>query len=204
VANIRGLRAAAPTVRLGLSCVVTRRNYRDLARLVGFAETLGARSLRFAPIHTNLLHHQMEIESFGDLPLRAEDVSALNAEMRRVVARFERSGLHRGSRPFLRGMGRIALGRRSTGCVAGFATACVDPYGQVAPCPDIDGIENVRDKPLTAIWRSPAFQRLRHRVANCRLACWDTSYAELSLRFRMVSTLADPRQFLGELRFYMK
>lgn len=204
VSNVRAFRAAAPGVRLGLSCLITRHNYRGLARMVDFARSLGAQSLRFAPIHTNLLHHRMDPASFGDLPLRPEDLKAVRQEIRRAAIAFERTGLHRGSRPFLRGIGRIAQGRRNTGCVAGFATACVDPYGFVAPCPDIEGVENVREKPLTDIWRSRSFQRLRRRVINCRRPCWDTSYAELSLRFRMHSTLADPHQLLGELNFYLR
>jgi len=204
VTNIRRLRTAAPALRVGISCVVTRRNYKGLARLVRFAKPLGVHTLRFAPIHTNLLHHHMDIASFGDLPLRVEDLPAVEAEMRRALVQFARTGLHRNSRPFLRGIGRIARSRRARGCLAGFAAACVGPYGRAAPCPDIEALESVREKPLVEIWRSPAFQRLRRRVHNCQRPCWDTSYAELTLRFRLRSVLADPRQFLGELRFYLR
>ena len=203
LANVRTFRSVAPGVRLGISCVVTRENYRGLADIVDLSASLGARSVRFAPIHTNLLHHRMEPSSFGDLPLRPEDLREVRREVRRALAAFRRTGLHRGSRPFLQGIGRIALGKRNTGCVAGFATACVDPYGWVSPCPDIEGTENVREKPLTEVWRSPRFQRLRWKVRNCRRPCWDTSYAELSLRFSMRSTLTDPVQFIGELNFYL-
>ena len=203
VANIRALQTAAPTVRVGISCVVTRRNYRGLARMVHLAKSLGVWNLRIAPLHTNLLHRHMDLSSFDGLLVGVEDLPGIEAEIRKILVQCARMGLHRNSRPFLRGIGRIARGRRAEGCVAGFATACVDPYGWVAPCPDMEGTENVRDKPLTEIWRSGAFQRLRRRVLNCPHPCWDTSYAELSLRFRMRSTLADPRQFIGELRFYL-
>ena len=72
-----------------------------------------------------------------------------------------------------------------------------------APCPDIEGDENVRERSLDRIWRSRRFQRLRKRVLNCNRPCWDTTYAELSLRFHMRSTISDPKQFLGELTFYL-
>ena len=203
VANLRTFREEAPGVRLGINSIITRHNYRGAARMVRFAESLGARALRFGPIHTNLLHHDKDIESFGDIVLRPDDLPGLRREIARVLRAFEGADLHRNSRPFLRGMDRVTRRQRAHGCVAGFATACVDPYGGVAPCPDIEGDENVRDRPLTEIWRSKRFQRLRRRVLRCDRPCWDTTYAELNLRFRMRSTLADPRQFLGELTFYL-
>jgi pyrroloquinoline quinone biosynthesis protein E len=203
VAGIRRLTQVAPNVRVGVNCVITRVNYKDLAPMVAFAESLGAKALRFGPLHTNLLHREKDPESYGNLVLTPADVPVLEAEVRRLLAAFDAGRVHRNSRPFLRGAGRVARGLPHHGCVAGFATACVDPYGFVAPCPDIEGRESVRTAPLGTIWRSADFQRLRRRVLHCRRPCWDTTYAELSLRFRLRSTLADPRQFLGELNFYL-
>lgn len=203
VANVRRLRDAAPGIRVGLNCLITRRNIQGLSQMVPFAVSLGATALRVGPIHTNLLHRGKDLETFGDLVLRPADLPAVEREVKRLIREAQREGLHRNSRPFLQGVGRVVRGQPARGCVAGFATACVDPEGRVAPCPDIEGTENVREKPLAAIWRSPHFQALRRQVRTCRRPCWDTTYAELNLRFGMRSTLADPRQLLGELNFYL-
>ena len=203
VRAIRLLRETAPNVRIGINYLITRRNYKDMPRMVAFAESLGVHQIKFAPIHTNLLHRHKAMEQYGDLLFTPEDLDNLKQEMEGLRRACATSRLATTSDAFIAGIHRLYSDPEPFQCYAGYALCAVSPSGQVAPCCDMDRSFSVLERPLHEIWRDPAFHELRRRVHHCEATCWDTTNTELSLRLRPISMASDLFRNWRDLRFYL-
>lgn len=199
----RTLRRVAPGIRMGFNYVLNKHNYRHTREAVRLARELGASGIRFAPIHTNLDHRGQPLAPLREMRLDASAMRRLKRELAELGRMAASETMHRNSRLFLDLTPTAMCRRVPFNCFAGYASCAVDPYGYVAPCPDIDSELNVRDRPLDAIWFSPEFSRLRRGVRRCRTACWDSTYGEMALRFTVRSFLRDPLLVLKEAAFYL-
>lgn len=200
--GIRLLCEAKPSIRVGINHVVTAENFRCMADMVPFAESLGVHQLKFAPIHTNLLHKRKELDRFGTLLFRKEDLPEFEREVDRLMRAVTRSRLLTTSPMFLSRMSELYTDPRRFRCFAGYAVCAIDPLGYVSPCSDMDGVRSVRQAPLEEIWRSRAFAESRANVHRCNAPCWDTVNAELSIRLRPKSLLADFARTWKDIGFY--
>jgi MoaA/NifB/PqqE/SkfB family radical SAM enzyme len=197
VNGVRLLRELAPGVRVSINSVITRLNVDCLAEMVPFAESLGVGQIKFAPIHTNLLHREKAPEAFEGLMFGPEDVEGLRTAVDKLAQACARSRLLTTSQAFLRGVPDYYVRPRKFKCYAGYLACAVNPTGTVTPCCDLDSSLSVRDRPLDEIWRSAEFQALRAKVCRCESACWDTTNTEFSLRLRPTGLF---RQFLQTWR----
>ncbi len=202
VEAIRRLRALAPNIRVGINYLITARNYKHMCDMVDFAESLGVHQIKFAPIHTNLLHRLKAHEHYGDVLFHEEDLDDLACEVRRLIARCRKSRLVTTSEDFLAGISRFYKQPVAFRCYAGYAICAISPTGNVAPCCDKDSRFNVKEHSLEAIWRDPAFHALRKQSHTCAVPCWDTTYTELSLVLRPASIMRHLLHHLRNMRFY--
>jgi MoaA/NifB/PqqE/SkfB family radical SAM enzyme len=203
IRGIRLLRERAPEIRVGINYLITAQNFRNMAEMIPFAESLGVHQIKFAPIHTNLQHKGKRLEEFAPLIFTEKDLDELEAEIEKLAEAAGKSRLQTTSRTFLDGI--VSLYRHPrTGfrCYAGYAACAINPRGIVTPCCDMEGAISVRDKPLDEIWRSSEFQQLRRSVHTCDKPCWDTTNAELSLRFGLRGMLGEIGQTWRDLKFY--
>ena len=196
------LRDNAPQIRIGINYLITRYNYRNMAEMVAFAESLGVHQLKFAPIHTNLLHRHKDKGKYDDLLFRAEDLESLAHEVARARKVCEASDLTTTSADFFSGIVQLYRTPRKFRCYAGYALCAISAAGDMSPCCDMDSGFNVTQQPLDAIWRDPEFHKLRKTVHSCHAACWDTTNTELSLRLRPLALLRDFSRNLHDLRYY--
>jgi radical SAM protein with 4Fe4S-binding SPASM domain len=74
-------------------------------------------------------------------------------------------------------------------CYAGYASICVDGYGDMYPCfPQMEigaaqaGVANVREIALRNYWKSPRLQESREAIRGCRKCYWNNQ-TELSLMY---------------------
>ncbi len=200
---IRLLRETAPDVQIGINYLITRMNYHSMTDMVAFAEQLGVHQLKFAPIHTNLLHRYKSKEEFQDLFFTDEDLEGLRREIECVKKRCRISGLSTTSPEFFDGiLPFYTIPHRSFRCYAGYAVCAVGPSGQVAPCCDMDTPFSVKETPIDVIWRDPAFHEFRRKVTRCDAQCWDTTNTELSLRLRPLSLCSHVAATWRDLQFY--
>jgi len=206
VNGIKTLRSIAPRIKIGINYVVTRKNFRDLDRMVRFAETLGVNQIKFDPVHTNLMHRHKSLESFADLLFEEGDLAQLRIEIEKLIRAAAESRLLTNSSTFLKGIVRL-FEKDSPAihlpCYAGYISCAINPYGWVAPCDNFDGIENIRQRPLHEIWRSESFQSSRQQVISCNAYCWDTTHAELNIRCARILSMQDLRQIVKEMYFYL-
>lgn len=203
VRGIRLLREKAPGVKVGINFLITAQNFRDMWRMIPFAESLGVHQIKFAPIHTNLQHKGKRQEEFADLIFTEENLDELEGEIGKLAEAAAKSRLQTTSRIFLNGI--VSLYRHPrTGfrCYAGYAACAINPQGRVSPCCDVEGAISVREKPLDEIWRSAEFQQLRQCVHTCDRPCWDTTNAELSLRLGIRGMLGEIGQTWRDVKFY--
>ena len=203
IAGVERLRARAPRIRVGFNYVLNAHNFRHAGRAVEMARDLGAFSIRFAPIHTNLQHRAKPLDSFEDLRIEESQSEELRRELRGLADFLAKCPMHRNSRMFLEWIPASCRGRVPIECYAGYASCVIDPLGNVSPCPDIPSPLNVREMALPQIWRSRRFHQLRGEVSRCDTPCWDSTYGELALRFTLRSFLRDPVQVFRELAFYL-
>ena len=199
---IRMLREFAPEVNVGINYLITTANFRNMSAMIKFAEDLDVNQIKFAPIHTNLLHKRKRIEQYGDLIFKGEDLDVLDDEVHALMKAAERSKIQTASAVFFSGVSRLYREPRRFRCYAGYAVCAINPSGVVTPCCDMEGSLSVKDKPLEEIWRSPEFQQLRSQVTRCSSSCWDTTNAELSLRLRIASLFGEFAQTWRDIEFY--
>ena len=204
VRGIRLLREHAPRVRVGINTLITAINFRGMADMIPFAESLGVHQIKFAPIHSNLLHRRKSLEEYAYLIFDDQDLRELDVEIRKLVAAARKTPLQTTSPMFMRGIPDLYRRPRRFRCYAGYAACSVDPRGGLSPCCDMEERISVRTRPLHEIWRDPEFHRLRQRVHNCRRSCWDTTNTELSLRLSLGCLLADIPETLQDLKFYFQ
>ena len=202
VNGIRLLRSTAPEIRVGINCTITAKNFRDLAAMVPFAESLDVHQLKFAPIHTNLLHRKKDYNRFDDLFFTEDQIAQLNVEIARLSRAVRHTTLITTSPWFLSKITSLAQEAPRFRCYAGFAACTVNPDGTVTPCSDMDGSLSVRKMPLDEIWRSREYHAMRQRVTCCTCHCWDSLYAEISLRFRLRSLVKNAWRTWREFAFY--
>jgi MoaA/NifB/PqqE/SkfB family radical SAM enzyme len=199
---IKLLRDNAPKIRIGINYLITRRNYRNMTEMVAFAESLGVHQLKFAPIHTNLLHRHKAKDEYDDLLFREEDLADLEKEVNRARKACAASSLTTTSDAFFSGIVQLYRKPKRFRCYAGYAVCAISASGDVSPCCDKDSGFNVREHTLDAIWRDPEFHKLRKQVYRCTADCWDTTNTELSLRLRPMALVGDFSRNWHDLRYY--
>ncbi len=201
--GIRRLRKAMPELPVNINCTVTRRNFRTLKELVRLAAELGCAKISFAPVHTNLQHKDKPKELFEGMIFAPDDLGELTRELKEVAELAMSTGIRTSSRPFLRGIPRLyAEPLHWQTCYAGYASCSISPWGDVAPCVDMASSLNIRDLPLEEIWRSASFQELREKVDRCATPCWDTTNAEIAIRFSPVGLFGALGSIWRDLRTY--
>lgn len=203
IEGIRLLRENLPEVAINLNCTLTRDNFRKLPGILSLAGRLGCRKINIAPVHTNLQHRDRPKENFSDLMFKLNELSQLTQELigNRILAK--ELGLRLSSSTFLDNIPRFYTEpQRWHQCYAGYASCAVSPWGDVAPCADLDSTLNIRDRPLDEIWRSAEFQALRSRVDKCSGPCWDTTNAEIAIRFSWPGLFGELRTMYQDLRAY--
>jgi len=199
---VRLFREYAPEVHVGVNCTVTALNFRGLERLIDLAESLGAHQIKFAPVHTNLLHGEKPPAEFAPLLFSEREIGELEGEMARVRARLRKSRLLTNHPLYLKKFAASLQGPQQFRCYAGYASCTVDPFGRVSPCPDIQGGLSVREQSLEALWHGEIFQELREKVCACGHKCWDPLYTELSLMLEPGNLWVTLWQQMRNARFY--
>lgn len=204
VNGIKLLREFIPNIHLGINCVISKRNFRDIYRMIPFAEKLGVGQIKFDLIHTNLMHRRKDVLSFSGLLFNAEDYPEFRSEVNKLIFEIRKTKLLSNSGTFMRGLLEGCGGSYpSLRCHAGYLSCAIDAFGRVSPCDNFDGKESIRDKPFEEIWSSDSFHDLRQKVQGCVSRCWDTTHAEINIRCSLRGFMKEFRQILKEKSFYL-
>lgn len=203
IEGIRLLRENLPAVAVNLNCTLTRGNFRNLPSILEMAGRLGCRKVNLAPFHTNLQHRNRPKENFSDLLFDRNELNLLAQELIKSRVLAKELGLRLSSSTFLDNIPRFYTEpERWHQCYAGYGSCAVSPWGDVSPCADLDSTLNIRDRPLDEIWRSAEFQELRNRVDKCPGPCWDTTNAEIAIRFSWPGLFGELQTMYQDLRTY--
>jgi MoaA/NifB/PqqE/SkfB family radical SAM enzyme len=205
VEGIKLLRAYAPELRIGINYVVTRINFRNLDRMLAFAQLLKVNQIKFDRVHTNLMHRGMPISDSAELIFIKEDLASLKQEVGKLMNAASKIKLLTNSHTFLEGISVLSEAKAlRLDCYAGYISCAVDAFGRVSPCDNFDGEESLRQKPLEQIWQSSSFRRLCQKVHNCDSPCWDTTHTELNIRCSGRYFVKELGQIIKEMRFYLR
>lgn len=205
VKGIRLLRHTAPEIKIGINCVISKQNFRNIYRMVPFAERLRVDQIKFDPIHTNLMHRNKNLTSFRQILFNKDDLTELKSEIGKLINMASKSKLLTNSLTFMKGISsRVDGQRQRLLCYAGYISCAIDAFGRLSPCDEFDGEESIRFKRFEDIWNSASFQRLRQRVDNCNSGCWDTTHAEINIRCSNWLAMQEFRKIFKELYFYLR
>lgn len=196
------LRKTAPKIQVGINYLITRLNYHCMNEMVDLAETLDVQQIKFAPIHTNLLHRFKAKSEFEELYFTPDELDDLQKAITGLKKRIKKCSLSTTSAAFYDGIVPFYRAPRPFTCYAGYAVCAIGPYGNVTPCCDMDSPFSVKDRPLEEIWQDPAFHVLRLRAVHCSTPCWDTTNTELSLRLHPLTLIKNIAANWRDLRFY--
>lgn len=204
VEGIKLLRASAPALRIGINYVVTRINFRNLDRMIYFAQLLKVDQIKFDRVHTNLTHRGIAIANSAELIFTNDDLVSFKHEVGKLINAACKTKLLTNSRTFFEGMPVLSQAQApGLDCYAGYISCAVDAFGRVSPCDNFDGEESLRDKPLEKIWQSSSFQKLRQKVHNCGHLCWDTTHTELNIRCSGRYFAKELCQIIKEIQYYL-
>lgn len=205
VEHIRLLRSIAPSVRVGINCVITRRNILGLSRLAGLAVSLGVHQIRFDLIHRNLKHRNRDVRAFDPIAFKESDAPLLRTQIGALKDVLSRTSLLTNSGVYLN---KVTLSAGGAGqrlrCYSGYASCAVDPMGWVSACDQMSGARNITDIPMEEIWRSREFSEQRRAVRQCAQRCWDSFHAEMNIRFSTRYCFHTAARAVRETRYYLK
>ena len=183
VRGIKLLRSTIPGLKIGINQVVTKINFRNMDRMIPFAESLKVDQIKFDRVHVNLMHRHRPLTDSDSLVFNKDDLPDLQREIAKLINAVSKTRLLTSSLTFMEGMADLCSAKMPRlDCYAGYISCAVDAFGRVSPCDDFDGEESLREKNLETIWQSASFQKLRQRVHSCNSSCWDTTHAELNIR----------------------
>jgi MoaA/NifB/PqqE/SkfB family radical SAM enzyme len=183
IEGITLIRRNVPRIKLGVNCVITRKNFRDMYRIIPFVEQLGVEQIKFDVIHTNLMHRKKSLSTFSELLFNEDDFQEFYLEISKLIQATRKTKLLTPSSTFMQGISPLyGNNNQKLPCYAGYISCAVDALGWVSACDNFDGKENIREKPLEEIWTSSLFHSQRRVVDRCRSHCWDSTHAELNIR----------------------
>ena len=203
VEGVKLLRKALPELSININCTISRKNFREMKEMILLAAELGCNKISFAPIHTNLQHQHRPEEQFDDLIFTEEDLKELKFEIVKSKKLAADKGIRTSSDVFLSSITNFYHEPlRWHDCYAGYASCAVSPWGEVSPCVDLPSDLNLHDKSLDTIWHSADFQQLRNKVDSCTNRCWDTTNAEIAIRFTTAGLFGELKTLLREYKTY--
>ncbi len=144
IANIR--LALAAGVRVALSTVITRQNWRNLEAVVDWGRELGVQHVAFN-------------RYLGE---PASDIEPDEAQHRAACVEIEQLIQAGAAVKYGIGLPQCFMVNASEGCLAGAAYAAIDPWGRLHPCvhsPSIIG--SLHEQSLAELWHSPAMAAWR-------------------------------------------
>ncbi|HOQ33084.1 MAG TPA: radical SAM protein [Candidatus Hydrogenedens sp.] len=204
ITGIQNIRCIAPEIRISINTVITKTNFRNISSLVPLAKKLGAVQIKFAPIHSNLLHRFKNEKAWEELFFNEKELQELDNELTKAKNLCKIERILTTSDRFYSGISRSFLEQNIFTCFAGFLDCTVAPDGKVGACCDIETPLSVREQALDKIWKSAAFHPARQKVCQCKKYCWDTTNTEFSLRLNPKTMVSELPTMLKEVLFYLK
>ncbi len=181
LARARDLQASSGRrTRIGITCVLTPDNAEQVEELADLAESLGADSLGFIPMHE--LHDGDDLADVAPERSWAAKMERATTDLRRL--RRERSIIEN-SDAYLSLFPRCFAGKPSPlRCHAPSTSMVVDAYGRVFPCVPLSEVDRpiarIRGEDLAAFWKSETYALERRRLSGCT-ACYWNCHTEMNL-----------------------
>ncbi len=202
--GIENIRVYSPKIRISINAVLCKKNFKDIHKLVRFAKKLGAVQIKFAPIHTNLLHKYKEKDKWDEFCFSEEDLEELHKEVKKIYIECKKAKMLTTSSTFYEGIVKNFVHKNKFSCYAGFLDCIITPDGRVGVCCDIETNMSVKNKSLVDIWRSNEFHQYRVMACTCTKYCWDTTNTEFSLRLHPKTMLSEIPTMMREFLFYLR
>jgi len=169
VENIRALRSLAPSIKVGINCVINRHNLFGLHRLADFAICLGVNQLKFDLVHRNLKHRHKAPESMKTIMFNKQDESDVRKQVRNLKAALSTNCLLSNSTVYLNNIPSSISGRGACArlrCYCGYISCAVDSMGWVSACEHMTGTLNIADTPMEKYGRAKNFMPSAMRSAH--------------------------------------
>ena len=193
-------------LNIGINMLVHKKSISEIVPMAKFSKNLGIHWLKFMPAHAGYPFNDKLFED-SEMLFSQDDIERLEQAIKEARTILRREGLYTNSLPYLQGMIKYFKGEDlSHICHAGYLTANVSSIGNVTICTKDKRIAgNVKNKHFREVWFSEEFERIRKHPnrAVCH-HCWQSCFAEPSLRLNLSFHLRNISTSLKELAFVGK
>lgn len=164
-------------VRVGINCVINKRNYKELLKLYDFVKGIGVDVITFQPV-SNICAGGEESQKV--------DFDALETEIKKLIEIRDKQNL--GFREFKKGQLKISGAKgylegiipylkhtpNKDSCFAGHISTYISAAGDVFPCYQIrKPLGNIYNEDFKTIWNSKEYESLRKDFIKRRCEdCW--------------------------------
>lgn len=169
-----------PSLRVGLKCVVSRLNLREVLDLVDMAV---ARNLYLGlqPFHAQFANNPRAVSRLG---FSASNILELEETFDHIVKKKKESGIIINHVSYLAHFPQwLAYGTLPVdfSCYAGEQTVNIDVHLNLKPCWMFPSVGSLANHLLATLWKSPKFDAVRSNMKSRRCAgCWLTCHTDLN------------------------
>ena len=203
ISGIMRLRKTMPELMININFTINHINLSQMSLMPALGKKLKVNKMSFAPVHSNLQHKYKPQKELKDLLLTQKDLPLLRKELKTLQNNAKNLGIRISSKQFLNGISDYFTYQNvRPDCFAGYASCAISPWGEVSPCSDMDSNLSLFNQPLDKIWLSKDFHELRKKVKTCKKNCWDTTNAELGLRFQFKYLFKEINQVINDIVVY--
>ena len=176
-------------VRIGVSCIITRDNYRQLSDFASWAHNLGVDSINFQVIRDtfgpNFSAHPSIIASSSNPYWKIDDLTELDRQLD-LLMRQKNNGVPIVTpgydlnifKKYFRDPLSIP---RKLRCSVGFRNLIISSTGDVKLCYMFETLGNVKEEEIKDIWFSGNAQKQRMEMLKCGLPCVSACLREFKL-----------------------
>lgn len=203
VEGIGKLKRLAPKIKIGINCLITALNFREIYRMIPMAQRLKVNQIKFDFVYTNLKHRDKPQQSFGDMLFTEDATEELRFEIDRLLGAIAKTKILTNPLIFLKHRSKSKMVKKHLPCYAGYISCAVDALGYVSACENQKSSCSLKENTLKQIWNSCEFQKLREDAITCDCNCWDSTHTALNFRCSAYGLLKESIQILRETAFYM-
>jgi len=199
--GINCIKKLAPNINININMTINRMNYNLITSMLDLCESLKITMLNLLPLHKKYpisMYNKQSKELFFN---NKDDSKLLKKEICRFKEKLKKSGVFSLSDKYLSMIPYHHLGSGDSYlCFAGRLFCEIDNTGNVFPCyGHLSIMGNIRKQSLYSIWNSSKTKKIRNGLKKCS-SCWESCYAEPSIRLSPLFLLRNPIRLLREYR----
>jgi MoaA/NifB/PqqE/SkfB family radical SAM enzyme len=198
-------------LKVSIVTTITKKNFKELPKIVDLANHLGVYGVRFEPVNISPFISKSVKSKERQLMLDHKEAAQLKDIIDRVIEKTRSYGLHTDPLPFLKGIPKYFEDpqRKFSRCFVGYLGCMFGAEGNLYVCGSFldSPVGNIKETSLKELWFSPKFDHLRKLIRmgicqGCYLRCSTSPSIRTNLKL-VIQDFFGSRNFLKDMEFYL-